>query len=606
MRNYRVLLVSMPWQRADAPSLQLGILKARLVREGVRVKTLHAAPLLSRKLGSSLYWRVANNLHPLLSEACFAFVRRNVRQEALREALIATEELTEAESARVMDTVRDFCATLRERAPWRGFDVAGFSCTFNQLQASLWAAQEARRHGCRTLFGGFLTQGGMGEELLRSEWVDAVIDGPGEKALPDWLRQGCPPGLFRASCDPVEPLIPDYSDYVADMQAGIKDDASMEDGEDRENGASPEQSALLLEASRGCEHGVCAFCAQNQRKGRVVYDAAYVEDCLKFFADRFPGSDLEFADTSFPFFWLAATRGKSPLRTGKKKWRAFAECRCPTPLQMRRFSLAGFESLQIGVESLHSAILRRMRKGATLLQNICCLRESWNCGLNIHYNIILDMPGTRAEEIEEMLELLPLLHHLPPPTALVSFQLQRNSPVFRNPRRYGLDDVRPHPWHTWLGREHPPFYFVFHDARALAPSLLEKAHEAFMQWETAFTEKAPLCAARFSGSGALVTDGRFARPRQYHLPRAAARVLLACRTPQPRARLLAVGKERTGELLRELTQRNLLLEEDGCYAALPVLVPEKRELLSLSRRDPIDSWFSPPIATAREEATYAH
>ena len=56
---------------------------------------------------------------------------------------------------------------------------------------------------------------------------------------------------------------------------------------------------------------------------------------------------------------------------------------------------------------------------------------------------------TKAKkEIEEMLELLPLLHHLPPPTALVSFQLQRNSPVFRNPRRYGLDDVRPHPWHT--------------------------------------------------------------------------------------------------------------------------------------------------------------
>lgn len=581
MRDYRILLISMPWQRADAPSLQLGLLKASLIKAGFQTQALHTALLLCRKLGNNLYWRMASNIPPLLAETGFAFIRGYITQNKLADLLFETEEFGKSEIVQIIEGIIQFCKELLFTAPWRNFDIVGFTCTFNQLQASLWAAAEAKKSGCKTIFGGFLAQGGMGEELACNNEVDTVIDGPGEQAFIDWLRLHCPSGIFKAEPCSLPPLIPDYSDYLA---------AWKNIPEIREKIGN---CSMILEASRGCEHGSCAFCAQNHQKGRKDYSREYIEQCLDKYSGDLPGTELEFADTSFPFPLLAQMRKQSPLHSKKKNWQAFAECRCPTPRQMRQFGEAGFKSIQVGVESLHTNILKKMRKGVTLLHNICCLREAWNSGLTVHYNIILDMPGTLAREIEEMLRLLPLLYHLPPPDALVSFQLQRNSRVFLKPSQYGLKNIQPHELHKYLGSAHPPFYFSFDNQNPLPPSLLEEAHLAFKAWEEAFDEESPLLYARCSRFGAIVIDRRFSSFREVSLSRQAARMLMACRKPRKSENLVQLGKAYSPDLLLELTELNFLLEDNGSYLTLPVLLSEFQLIPSQARRDPMDSWFSP-------------
>ena len=54
------------------------------------------------------------------------------------------------------------------------------------------------------------------------------------------------------------------------------------------------------------------------------------------------------------------------------------------------------------------------------------------------------LPGEQREEYEEILALLPLLRHLPPPD-LGGFSLTRFSPLFRQAAANGISHVRPAP-----------------------------------------------------------------------------------------------------------------------------------------------------------------
>ena len=580
MNAQSLLIVSMPWARADAPSLQLGILKAHLLSAGVKVKTLHAAPRLAKLLGKQQYWQVANNIHPLLSEACFASVQDpDFPHAEFIKRMMDTQEFSQQQIERLLNLVEFFCEELAAEKPWESYDIVGFSCTFNQLQASLWAAGEAKKYGCRTVFGGFLLQGDMGKKLLKYVSVDAVIDGPGELGLPEWMRQGCPSGYYSVSSGLPVPRIPEYDDYFADMPE-----------------KEQEEKTLLLETSRGCEHGACAFCTQNARLGRHIYPASYLDECLKNFMQQYSCRALEFADTSFPVQVAENIPKNSSGKKHLERYHVFAESRAINSSEMRIFSQAGFSQLQIGIESLHSAVLDKIQKGSSLLENVCCLRESWNHKIHIMYNIILDMPGMTETEVREMISMLPLLYHLPPPSALVSFQLQLNSAVFRHPEKYGITKISPHAHHALFGPEYPSFYFSFSQTSSLSSTLLEEAHEAFSRWEHTFTCQQPLAVVRFWDEYVEVYDARFCEgSKKYRLGKDAARLLRMCRNPQPDFLL----RKRIGvsfpAVLEDLLECGLLLEENGRYLTLPVMVWKNKDIFPQAEREPMDSYFTPPV-----------
>jgi ribosomal peptide maturation radical SAM protein 1 len=579
MTEPRILLVAMPWQRADAPSLQLGLLKTGLASRGFRADCLHAAPRLSKLLGRELYWRVANNLHPLLGEAFFAAVRRaDFPFARFEKDLTKSEELERGEWENVFAAVRRFCSDLEAENLWARYDVVGFSCTFNQLQASLWAAASAKKHGCRVVFGGFLTRGNFGRELLNNSFIDAVIAGPGETGLPTWLESGRRRGYFDNSTALPLPLVPDYDDYFSALS-------------ERER----RKACLIMESSRGCEHDKCAFCAQNSMSGRHCYSSEYVADCLEELAKRHPCREIEFADTSFPFPLLSGL-GSGRVIEVLRRFTAFAECRVPKSGEMAGLAKAGILNVQVGIESLQEDILRRMRKGATLLDNVRCLRESWEYGIFVGYNIILDMPGTTPNELHEMTELLPRLHHLPPPTSLVPFQLQRDSDVYKNPQRYQVRTIFSHQEQALLGDGHPPFYFGFSTASAVTGTDLQVAHTAFNTWSKAYNFRYPLLRVKFQKNNALVFDARpsceSTTPVNYQLAHPHSSVLRDCLPTQSKNRLKTKYGDAIHSVLAELSAKGLILEKNQHCLSLPVPLPTKGRLPVQRKREPLDSYFT--------------
>jgi hypothetical protein len=83
-----------------------------------------------------------------------------------------------------------------------------------------------------------------------------------------------------------------------------------------------------------------------------------------------------------------------------------------------------------------------MDKGLTARQNLALLRYARAVDLSLTWNLLCEIPGDRLEAAEQTLRLLPLIRHLHPPAGLARLIIDRLSPYFDHPERYGVSNVR--------------------------------------------------------------------------------------------------------------------------------------------------------------------
>jgi ribosomal peptide maturation radical SAM protein 1 len=105
---------------------------------------------------------------------------------------------------------------------------------------------------------------------------------------------------------------------------------------------------------------------------------------------------------------------------------------------------AGVAIIQPGIEALSTSLLERMDKGVKAKQNIALLRYSRSVELKVNWNLLYAFPGDKNREYIETIELLPLIRHLNPPSGLFHLSLDRFSPYFNQPEKYGI--TRKYPW----------------------------------------------------------------------------------------------------------------------------------------------------------------
>ena len=104
---------------------------------------------------------------------------------------------------------------------------------------------------------------------------------------------------------------------------------------------------------------------------------------------------------------------------------------------------AGVKVIQPGIEALSTPLLKRMDKGVTARQNLALLRHARSVGLALNWNLLYAFPGDSAAEYRDMLDLFPLIRHLPPPTGTSRLSIDRFSPYFFDAERYGVANLRP-------------------------------------------------------------------------------------------------------------------------------------------------------------------
>lgn len=452
---FRLGLVSMPWSIFNRPSIQLATLKAYLDRDrSIATTVFHPYLAAAAAIGTENYHYLAKN---------------SWAGEALYSPLLFPEQAGQAEklfyeSCRNEPELRhlnfDTCRQSLDQAleqwlasvDFTSFELIGFSICFNQLISSLTAAARIKeRHPDLPIaIGGSGCVGTIGESLLHNfSQIDYVISGEGEESLqqlchslqsPQKKTARSPhilsretPGHIKSSCAGIADLdslpLPDYRPYFQEM---LKSFPTM-----------PFVPVLPIEFSRGCWWNKCTFCNLNlqwrgyrwktaERMLAEVRQQSSTHQCLDFcFTDNaLPPKEADF------FF--------NTLASEQTDYDFFAEVRIITdPDTPQRYRRGGLSTIQVGIESLSSSLLKKMKKGSTAIENIAAMRQSAEANIQLDGNLIIEFPGSTAEEVQETLSNLDFV--LPySPLSNASFFLGHGSPVADDPGSYGVLAVTQH------------------------------------------------------------------------------------------------------------------------------------------------------------------
>jgi ribosomal peptide maturation radical SAM protein 1 len=608
----RTLLVVMPWASLHRPSLGVSILASAAQRAGLGgVDQVYgslewARHLLDRSGGEITpedYTRVAEHYFAGAGEWVFAAALHGTETWRAQEFAAHTTRTTDLDPKllmRMQGLAGEFVDKLAARIIEHEYDVVGFSSTFMQNVPSLALARriKAARPQTTVVFGGGNCDGEQGAALHHNfEFVDMVVRGEADTAFPRLLAAVLKPdddrqrllrripGLCWRRSDGtgvVNPALaqpapmhrinpPDYDAYFAALsRTGIS--AWVE----------PE---LVLEASRGCwwgEKHQCTFCGLNGSAidFRSKPQAQFLAE-LTAAVERHRTLDVTLADNILDMGYFAEFL---PELTAKG-WDLRIHCEVKANLteeHIRALRAAGVVNLQPGIESLSSRILKLMDKGITGTRNVRLLRDCGRQGVTVEWNWLYGFPGELEADYLPILDQIPALAHLQPPSGAFRIALERFSPYFERPE-LGLVNAGPAALYSLvyeLPREELARLVYLFDSvpNGITGATQAAVHRAVDTWQR--IHAGSTLTYRVADGGVVVRDRRAGWPERDHfLPadgRAQAYLDLA-KDRTPRALLgsltaagLTVEADELDEWLAEFARLGLVFQESGRYLALAI------------------------------------
>lgn len=468
----RTLLLELPFKSITRPNIGFSILRSILESKGVHCDIRYANIDFAELLGYDIYTNIAERIahEYLIGDLVFAsyvnerptdFEELRSFQNLAGKQIILSEvpdwiwEKIESFQSNAIQFTRDLAASVVEG----GYKVFGFNLMF-QSMPNLAVAKAIKEIDSKiiVIFGGANCEGPMGLALHQSyEWIDYVCRGEGEyliSDLYDFLCSGSPqlesiPGLiWRDKVGSVvngarshsvknmdEIPTPNYVDWIEQL------------GSSKFRHKTDELS-IPFETSRGCWYGEknhCIFCGLNGESLTFRYKSHHrvlkeLQELLRHKIDNFYCVDLilpnSYFDTLLP-------------ELGKKDWpiSIFFECKANlTRGQVELLKKAGVNQIQPGIENLNSTLLRLLKKGVHAYQNIRLLRWAAELGVTVEWNLLYGIPGERAEDYEQILDLLPLISHLRAPTVGCSkIRIDRFSPLEKYSEKFDLGRLWPSP-----------------------------------------------------------------------------------------------------------------------------------------------------------------
>ena len=455
--NPRVLFVVPPFAAIDRPSLGLHILQAVLKQNDVHSKVVYANIDFAKKIGELEYANICyGDTGTLFGEQVFsrsawgeAFPKELAQLNQSSELYEPHSPTTGARKERpgrdLLDVAGEWTMSFANRLRDEGSDIVGFNLMFEQVNAACAIAKRLKEVASTTKiwFGGPLCDDelALGLRSLPTP-IDLIFSGEAEAAIVRVLNGGltvdeaeqgivkCQPNFDLNSV----PMV-DYSDYFDYLSEHFPESGVYED----------KQSWLPYEGSRGCWWGQkhhCTFCGVNgsgmgfREKSREKF-IAEVEELR-----RYPAKKVLMVDNIMPHtFFKGVLKDLSELDHG---FEIFYEQKANINFRkMAQIAAAGIKIIQPGIEALSDHALELMKKGVKSSQNIATLRYAQMFGIKVQWNLLYAMPGDLQEDYTKPTELIPFIEHLFPPSGLSHLSIDRFSPYFNEPQKYGIANVRP-------------------------------------------------------------------------------------------------------------------------------------------------------------------
>ena len=467
-----VMLICMPFDHLYRPSLHLSLMKAGLNNNGITAEVRYENLGFAKRIGAVLYILMANEDSRrlslvgdwLFSSALFSenanqdsfvneILRPNYPEEFVQQTLKAKEE--------VQPFLQDCANLIIKRAP----RVLAFSTLADQItrhtmsSLSLSKLVKQRLPEIFTVIGGPNWDERMAVESIKQfPFLDAVIAGEMDQILPKLVQRVIHsentsglPGVYTQNLlppmikqtPPVQNLntlpFPSYDDYFDQLKSAHLDHY--------------DPPRIVFETSRGCWWGQknqCTFCGLNGNS--IVYRSKSPERSLReliHLAEKHPGVSISAADwiLDMKFFKNFLIE----LSQHQLKLDLFYEVKSNlNKQQLRLLRDAGVRTIQPGIESFSTRILQLISKGCSGLQNIQTLKWCKEFGIETSWLMLFGFPDEPPEEYAKITKWIPLITHLDPPAYCGPFHLDRFSPYYDNPDRYGIRNLKPLPAYQFI------------------------------------------------------------------------------------------------------------------------------------------------------------
>lgn len=465
-----VLLVVSPMTTTTLPVMGLHLLQAACQQAGITVSVFYSNLSYANMMGPELHGKIARDYSIFISEALFSTTafglpvfnrspdkfsipgwmpdhlwpsQHNIDKQTVPGTTAPYREWFNAVDWKHLESlIAGWTVSIARQLANLGYRVVGCSTTFGGLVPAVALLNHIKKANPAvvTILGGTLCEEVMAEGILSlKSGIDYVFSGEGEITFPAFI------GKVLTGDLPEEKIIygeevthldtnplPDYQDYFHQIE--------MWDP----HPSSPNCFCEIpYETSRGCWYGKCTFCSLNGKKNiyRQKSPNKIIND-LKVLIDKYPVNTVFLSDNIMPiqYFDTLLPRIWGEISSINIRCELKANLTLNQVIDLKK---AGFISIEPGIESLSPPMLRRMRKGVTVRENIALLRYARSVNLKVIWHILFGIPGDQASDYEKMLSALPLIRHLPPPVDMFSLKICRFSKYHTSPQMFDMWNLRP-------------------------------------------------------------------------------------------------------------------------------------------------------------------
>jgi len=538
-----VALISMPTLSARFPSFQLALLKPTLERAGIPVQTFS----LFMYFGTQVGWRVNETLadvYPSMvgewiwTKAAFGdFAKDEEYYEIYRgnlEAICARAGCSFDDLRRLREhAAPSFIDWCLKSVDWNRFGLIGFSVVFQQTLASVALARalKERYPHIPIMMGGATFEDDIAEEIMKGcPQVDYIHCGDADETLPQAVRRvysgesmkGMPGIMWRSDRQGGQVVFNGRAPNLADMNKTPVPDfdeyfyARKEGGYQWWDGA--QEVLLPIETARGCWWGVknhCTFCGLN--RAGMEFRSKRVEDVihqLDELSRRYGILDFNAIDNIIEPEYIDKLFGQ--LSEANTDIRLHYEVRPSlSRSQLKHMRKGGLFSIQPGVESFSTHILKLMKKHTTGVRNLELIKWSTYYGINNLYNILLRFPGETAEDYRAQVDVIAKIHHFQAPWAIAKARADRGSPMYTDPESQSISRLVPSPCYDYLfPKDHfnlsrVSYYFEHEMSNTVDDDQYNEIFAAVDNWQARWRLRPrPFLRYRKAWKTILIHDGR--------------------------------------------------------------------------------------------------
>ncbi len=603
-----VLLVAMPFAGVTIPSIQLPVLAEYCQERHIHIETSHlylkAAELYGLQNYHFLIYPPNDSYTAQMAFSRYVFPEyweknQDKFMEYYQNHTTKNPQTTLFSFDEYIQRTDVFYQWTLDHLDWRSFNIIGFTLNYGQLLPSLAIAKKIKQLAPekKIIFGGSRTADTIGRNVLHAfPYVDYVVSGDGEDALfqlaSEHENHEKIPGLLYRKQDLVlwnkkkEHLdlntlpIPCYDQFYQQLTSTTTDIQQYYQYYGR----------LPIEISRGCWWNHCTFCNLNiQHSCYREKSISRILQEIQCLSERYRIMDFQLIGNTLPKNEYRTLFEK--LKKIDKDFSFFVEARAGqmTSQDYTAMKEAGFTTIQTGIESFSKNYLRKMNKGARVIDNIAALKFCKENDIHNSYNLLVRYPNEEPEDFEETKQTASLLKSYLDAPQLCELRVMHGSPIHQNPEQFNIQRLDYAPidqvmYPAEYLKKGTAFVYAFIPRKPLVHSPWETLVEEWkkeQQTAQQQTHTQQTARDRFKfyfvdgGSFIKIYDKRDMQKIKIFLLNELERlVFLSCidiiSFRELQRRFLDVPEFELAAILQSFEHNGLIYVEDDCYLCLPL------------------------------------